>query len=120
MNIRAAQRYTESVANVGTTPVEVSLADFGGPPISGVVLSITVERTGGPGTLATTSIREGAAGPIRFQSTNDVLPGPTTVFADPQPRYEVSTPSDLKVEISANDGTNLTAVDVTVELRGPE
>ena len=121
MNRGGSLRYTASVSNVGTSEEETSLtppAGALGPPIRGKVRRVSVEKTAGPGTTVEVYVREGAAGPVRgaFGDPEDL---DFDAHFDEPISYEVSSPSDLKIGVLTDDGTDSTDLDIEVEIEVP-
>lgn len=119
MNTRGTIRYTASPTGLGNGPTTVSFtgpADVPGPFLRGRILRTYVAKDAGPATQVTFRFREGIAGPIRLEFESEPLP------ADKQPlevTYEVTTPSNLVLEVETDDGTDSTDLTVEVDIEGP-
>jgi hypothetical protein len=87
-----------------------------GPFVGGKILRIEAVLISGPATYVTLRFKEGAAGRTILEYTLEPFP----VAKQPVPaNYEITVPSDLKLEIETDDGTNMTNIDFDIDIEGP-
>jgi hypothetical protein len=82
---------------------------------------IEVELTSGPSTALTTRLIEGASGHVLYESLVDPFPVSGIIRLQPLspiPFVGIPVANVLTLEVTTDDGTQLSTVDIALEIQG--
>lgn len=117
--MRAAQRYTVTIVNVGTSYVSGNLILPYVPPAEGYVLQIKVEVLAGPAVAGRIKLLENGTDKL-MEYDDPVFPGTPIAapfsFADGPVWYEKGPSNNFVVQLASDDGLATSTLRATVTI----